>query len=130
MSVSQSLYTVLNSYNGLKSLIGEGSPVTCRLYHYVMPQNVTLPAVVYQDITSDRMNTIADSGGNGVERYTFQITAWDLTLSSVDAIMTQVLSAMQAATAFESVPYSIRGFFEVETKLYSMQRDFSIWYHF
>ncbi len=85
--------------------------------------------MVYQQITGDRVPTLADAGGSGVERITYQITSWATTYLSANAVAEQVRLAMNAATSFTvtSSPER-RDYFEDDTRLYAVEYDFFIHY--
>lgn len=128
MSGSESLYSDLIAFAGLQSLVANtDSPVTYRVYPYQMPQDSTLPAVVYQLIAGSRVLTVADDGGTGVERNVYQITAWGETLDDADSVIEQVRLALKDASR-NYVPQSKRETFDPDTRLHGVEYDFSQWY--
>ena len=128
MSGSESLYSDLIDYAGLQALIANtDSPATYRVYPYQMPQDITLPAVVYQLIGGTRVISLADDGGTGVERNVYQVTAWAETLDSADSVIEQVRLALKNADR-NYVPQSKRETFDPETRLHGVEYDFSQWY--
>ena len=127
-SAEAEVYTALTSYAGLQTLVTNGdSPETFRIYPLVMPQDETLPAVVYQRIVGNRITTLSDAGGTGVERVVFQFTTWSTTMLEAHDVMEQVRLALVAAS-FEIVPLSNRSVHEPQTRLFGMEYDFAIWH--
>jgi len=128
VSGSESLYSDLIAFPGLQALVANtDSPVTYRIYPYQIPQDSTLPAVVYQLIAGSRILTIADAGGTGVERNVYQITAWGETLDDADSVIEQVRLALKDSSR-NYVPQSKRETFDPDTRLHGVEYDFSQWF--
>lgn len=130
MTADEDLYTVLTSYAGLQALVGNGdSPETFRIYPVVMPQEESdKPAITYQRITGARINTMSDAGGSGVQNILYQITSWSRTHKEAHAVIEQVRLALFNNTTFQTVPINNRDNYESQTKLYSVEYDFSVWH--
>lgn len=122
------VYAALTGYAGLTALVNNGdSPLTYRIYPLVMPQDPTVPAVVYQRIVGSRILTMSNAGGSGVERIVFQFTTWSRTMNEAHDVMEQVRLALNAAN-FAAIPLSNRTTHEPDTRLYGMEYDFSVWH--
>ncbi len=84
MSVETALYTRLTTHSGTTALIGT------RCYPLLLPQRPTMPAVVYQRVSS--------SGQIGTtDRRTprFQLSCWASTYAGAAALAVQVRSALE-----------------------------------
>jgi hypothetical protein len=128
VSGSEALVADITAYAGVQALITNGdSPATYRIYPTLMPQDSTLPVVVYDLITGLRMNTIADAGGTGVEKNVFQVNAWATTLAGAEALAEQVRLALKSAGR-NYVPLYKRNDYDGETRLWTVVYDFSQWY--
>jgi hypothetical protein len=127
-AAEENLYTELTGFAGLQALVANSdSPITYRVYPLLMPQDGTLPAVVYQRIVGTREVTLADSGGSGVERVLFQLTSWATTLDAAHDVAEQVRLAL-AAAAFEVVVQDNRTGYESDTRLFSFTYDIAMWH--
>lgn len=120
MTAEADLYTALTGYAGLTAL------VSTRIHPQVMPQDETLPAVVYQRIVGTRVETM-DQSGSGVYRVVFQITAWSTTSVETWSVADQIEAAIDAAS-FNSIQLSTRADYDADTKLFGVSSDYSMWY--
>ena len=87
MALEESIYTRLTGFAGLSAL------VSTRVYPGRLPQNPTLPAVVYEGIAGFEFP--AFSSNSGTETRTFQITAWAETYSEAKSVETQIKLALK-----------------------------------
>lgn len=81
----------LEAHAGLRNL------VDTRIYPQILPQNGTLPAIVYQLISRTGADTRAEAAGLVVTRW--QFTANARTYAAAVAIMTQLKAALQSFTS-------------------------------
>jgi len=84
MTFAETLYSYLMGFPGLAALIGT------RCYPVKLPQELTLPAITYQQV-SDAPEYSHDPGASYMPRV--QITCWAETYIEVRALMMQVLAA-------------------------------------
>lgn len=89
MSAETELYAVLSAASGLTAL------VDTRIYPDAIPEDSTLPAVVYGRASTDPVLSI--SGQKFAETARFQITAWDKTRTSSSAVAAQIEAALLAS---------------------------------
>ncbi len=123
--IQQAIFSQLTNFAGLSALIA------ARAYPLMLPQNPTLPAVVYQIISNEREEL--HGGQTGDARPRFQITCWAATQAAVAAVATQVrLAVMSMAASVASV--TIKGtynagethIYEPDTKRYGVALDFFV----
>lgn len=84
MSAETAIYTRLTTHTGTAALIGT------RCYPLLLPQKPTLPAVVYQRISSS--GQIGTTDRRGVR---FQFSCWAATYAGAKALATQARSALE-----------------------------------
>lgn len=99
MSIESLLFTSLTGNSGLRSLI------SARLYPDVLPQGATLPAVVYQRISTPRQHTFGAGCPVAVSRPRLQYACWAATPAAALAVCEALRSALQAsgyAVTFDS----------------------------
>jgi len=132
--LEQGLVSYLTQYAGLVSLI------STRVYNFKIPQDATLPCLVYQRISTPRVLTHDTSGsGSDLSSPRFQFDAWATTSSSVKAITDQVRAAMNGksgtiGTAGNAV--TIQGAlvddeapsYDPDTELFRSRSDYIIWH--
>ena len=128
---TEAVYTVLSGYAGLQALVGNGdSPETYRIHAILMPQDQSVPAVTFQRVSDERVLTMTDAGGAGVVRDRIRITSWSKTLGEAQAVAEQVRLAMISATTFKSLQVFEADDREIDTLLYSVVSDYSVWYKY
>lgn len=88
MSLDAALYTRATGFAGLTAL------VSTRLYPDRLPQNPTLPAVVYSRVSGDHGECMESADGLGEARFNF--TAWATTKASAIAIREQLRLCFQS----------------------------------
>ena len=84
MSAETALYTRLTTHSGTAALI------STRCYPMLMPQNPTLPAVVYQRVSSSGQQGTTDR-----RALRFQISSWATTYAGAVALAVQVRGALE-----------------------------------
>ncbi len=85
--IEDALFSRLSGFAGLTSLVGT------RIYPVQLPQDVTLPAVVYTRISSER--EVAMGKDPGIARPRFDVSAWATTFDSSRAIAEQIRLALE-----------------------------------
>lgn len=88
MKIEEALYAHLKSYTGLTNLVGT------RIYPLVLPQNPTLPAIIYQKISRVGGRALSSPSPRYV-RARFQISCWGASYGSVKDVAEQVKAALQ-----------------------------------
>ena len=87
MTFETALYSYLSNFAGLAAL------VSTRIYPRQLPQNSTLPAVVYQRISGPRVHAMGSDPGITYPRY--QFTCHGTTPASAEAVSDQIRRAFQ-----------------------------------
>lgn len=122
MSIQSAVFATLGGYAGLSALVAG------RIYPDVAPQGSLRPYVAWQEITlQPTMDFAGDVSTGGLDFYIIQVSIFSKTRDEAREIFAQVRNAMAAANLFKSVLRDMRALpFEDETKLYSIQGDFSV----
>ena len=90
----------------------------------VLPHNAARPAITYQVINAEPINSFA--GSSGLDRVMLQIDAWASTYDSALQIAGEIRPLMEAA-GFKGLLDSRRTEFEDDTKLYRVSSDYWTW---
>ena len=90
MSIESTLFTALTTYAGLSTLIA------ARLYPDSMPQGAVLPCIVYQRISTPRVQVLGSTQAVAVSRPRFQFSCWALTASGALAVADKLRAALLA----------------------------------
>jgi len=120
-AVEQSLRTYLIADTTVKDLIGS------RVYPSRLPDNPTLPAVVYQKIST---TYDIPSGHVAATRSRIQLDAWDdsqLVAWSVSEAIHAALDVGSATGIHASFPEDSECSYDVDSGLYRVRDDFFIW---
>lgn len=122
-TIQQAMYESLGGFAGISALVG------ARVYPDIAPQDVARPFVVWQEINTEQMNSLAGSvESGGLTNYLIEATCWAATGAGARNLDAQVRAAMIAATQFKSVLSDGQSLgFDPDTKLYGYQSDFSVW---
>lgn len=99
--------------------------VNTRIFPVVMPQDVALPAVSYQRISADPVNTL--SGASGLVNAHIVINSWARTYDEAKALSLEIRTAMNGATTFRSVLTNELDGYDQDVSLYVVSQDFSCW---
>lgn len=123
MSIESSLINVLEGHAGLTAL------VSTRIYPDQLPDNPTLPAVVYQ-----RVATMHDkaSGKVPLRRVRFQIDVWSdrrLDTVNVGAQLHDVIDMQSASGIVAMFPEDDHDEFDADARLYRRRIDIYAWEH-
>lgn len=119
MSVESDIYSALTGYAGLSAL------VSTRVYPQVIPDGATLPAVAYQRVGTEPVQTL--HGTVPAARARFSFSAWAATYADALSVIAQVRAALLAAAAFEAVYEFEVDLFDEESRRSGRIADFSIW---
>jgi hypothetical protein len=121
MSLESDLYTALSTHGGLSALVGT------RIYPNRLPDNPTLPAVVYQRITT---NHNLASGNVPLIRARMQLDCYDDSYLSVVAVAVQVHAALDMASPTglaAAVPENDDDSYDPEALLHRRRLDVFVW---
>lgn len=105
-------------FNTLKNLSGN------RVYPLVMPQNPTLPAIVYSRVSINPFNRL--EGGSSIDQIRMQIDVYASTYSAVKSLAESVRTAMEAAS-FKATLQLEQDFFEPNLNIYQVTQDYYVW---
>ena len=131
MTIEEALYAELAGYTNLTDL------VSTRIYPMRLPENATLPGVVYYRMSAGRENDF--SGATGLARPTFRVQVWADDYKESHTVATQVRKALDGNTSQwgggSGVWASGRLTNDVdlmdpdlETPAYGVAMDFEVWH--
>lgn len=112
-------------YSALAANATVAAKVGARIYPLIMPQNPTFPALTYQRISSNQINSLG--GFSGLENPHIVINAWGTRYDTVKELAEDVHVTMDAATAFKALMASDIDGYDPDTGLYMVSQDFSCW---
>jgi len=109
--------------------------VADRIYPMMMPQNVTLPCLTYQRISTPRIITHDSSGATGdLTNPRFQFDAWGATQKSTKlisdalrAVLHGKTGAMGGVTIRAALADNEAPDFDPDSELYRSRSDYIIW---
>lgn len=112
------LYPYLIANTAVKAIVSD------RIYPLRAPQARTLPLLVYRRVSTDRVTCLA--GESGVEFMRVQIDCQAETYEGAKALASAVLTAMDAATTFDSYPDGQVDGYESDPELFIVSLDFQV----
>lgn len=125
MILEQGLFYFLSNNTSVKALVSN------RVYPARMPVKVTLPCLVYTNITSDSIRSLA--GQDGAREKLIQIDAWGATYNAAKSLADVVRKALDAykgsMSSVNVQSVSIQGerdFYESESEYYRVSVDYLI----
>jgi hypothetical protein len=113
-------------YSNLSTATSVTALVVDRIYPLLMPQDPTLPAVTYQRISDNPINSL--SGHGGLDNPRIQIDCWATSYSAVKTLSNAVIKAMDLSTSYKSLRMSDQDLYEDGTEIYRVSMDFSCWF--
>lgn len=128
---TEALITALRAHTGLQALLTNGdSPATYRIHNMILPQDIVMPAMVVRKVAQLRENTLAPSGGSGVDNMRARVTMYADTLAGAEAVSEQCRLALVAAASvsFKSVQLLNVDDYDDVTGRYQVACDYSIYY--
>lgn len=111
--IEQALFELLTGDGPLAALVGT------RVYPLVLPQNPTLPALVYTELRSSAL--VAADGDTGMRESRFQVSAWGATYPAVKGIKARLVGLLSGASGGEIERMAVDAMhdeYEVETGWY------------
>lgn len=85
------LRTLLTGNAGVAAL------VSTRVYPVVLPQNTTMPAIVYQELRSDSL--VQADGDTGARRGRFMLSCWASSYGGTKSLAAAVLAAVNGVAS-------------------------------
>ena len=126
-SIEESIYYKLVNDTGVKALVVK------RVYPIRLPQNVTLPCITYQRISTPRLHTHDKAGGTAYPR--FQITIWDDNPKDVKTLSDAVRTCLdgwsgtvESVKVQSSLSDDENSDYDPESQIYWTNLDFIIWH--
>lgn len=113
------------AYRTLTADAATARRVNTRIYPVVMPQKVALPAVSYQRVSADPVNTL--SGYAGMMNAHIVINSWAQTYDEAKALALEIRTAMNGAAAFKSLLVNELDGYDPDVSLYVVSQDYSCW---
>ena len=132
--LEEGLVSYLSAYAGLTAII------STRTYHIIIPQELALPCLTFQRISTATTHTHQTSGAAGdLAQARVQFDGWALTYAVAKSIIDQVRAALNGKTGeIGTAPnaYTIRASlvedespeYDPETEYYRCRSDYLIWY--
>jgi len=128
-TITEAVKAALDAYAPLQALVGNGdSPETYRIHPILAPQDTAKPFVVFHKVSGERLKTMADSGGTGVENMRYRISCYDEQIIDAQAVADNVRKALAAAATISAWHVFETDDYEIDTGLYHVTQDYSIWY--
>lgn len=112
-------------YSALSGNATVAVKVGSRIYPVVMPQDPTLPAITYQRIASEPVNTL--EGYAGLENVHISVMSWATGYLTAKELAEDVHVALNGATAFKALLVSDLDGFDPDVNLYVAAQDYSCW---
>ncbi len=106
------LYSVLNSLG-------------YKVFALQAPQNEKLPYAIYTLV--DQQIDVCASGSTDLEDIMYQLDVYSTNYGECKTIVGEMLAAIEAATEFKTVLYSISDSKEDTGKVFRSQCDFNLW---
>ena len=132
MNAIQALYTHLNASSGITSLSSN------RIYPGFAPQNITMPYITYNHISTVPVHAMVNDAP--LHEYRFQISVWTSAYNDTINLSTQVKSALRDLSGtlgtssfivqrvfFDSEFNIAEQDYELNTVVYHKAQDFIVW---
>jgi hypothetical protein len=120
MTIADDIYSLLTNDAGVSAL------VSTRVYPMSLPQDGTLPAITYTQV-SDNPQVNLD-GENALRANRYQFDCFSTTYTGAHALGEALKTAMETATAFTSIRESMTDLYNNDPAQYRVSMDFSIWH--
>jgi hypothetical protein len=120
MTIKDDIYTRLSGDAGVTALVGT------RIYRRVLPQDSTLPAITYTQVSERPLVNL--DGENTTRNARFQFDCFGSTDSAAEDLADALRAAMITDSVFASVRESQSDAYTDDAKQYQVSIDFSIWF--
>jgi len=128
MAFGKSLYAYLITVNALTALVGR------RIYPQVLPQNIALPAITYEQINRFPVHVMGNDTGNP-EHVIYWLHCFGETYNDANDVADQVITALEDYAGTMGTNTVQRCFFEEQADEYDpkvetphIRLEFEIWY--
>jgi len=109
--------------------------VSGRIYYVSAPQDVQTPYIVFFKVTAPREHS--HDGASSLVNARFQFSVFDVTYKKCKEIAEEIRLSIQGFSGYMGGGVYVNGCFyideidnyEVETKLYHLAVDYSLWHH-
>lgn len=101
--------------------------VNSRIYPLVIPQNPTLPAITYQRVSGQHINTL--DGFANLENAHIAISIYATRYDSAKELAEDVHKTMDEARTFRALLSNDADGYDPETGLFYISQDWSCWDH-
>jgi len=118
VNVEQQIYSVLAADSAVAALVGT------RIHPILLPQNVIMPAISYQRITTVPQNGL--QGHHSIDQVRVQVDSWASTYAGAKSLAAAVRVAMYLTPLFALTVMELDDY-DHEEKIYRVIQDFSIW---
>jgi hypothetical protein len=112
-------------FSVLKNNTQVAAAVSTRIYPLMLPQVSTLPAIVYQRISSTPTTSI--DGDSGLDSVRIQVSCWADTYGAAKGLAEKVRTAVNGATTLKSITLMESDDIDNETRKYRALIDFRLW---
>ena len=119
MTVGEDVYTELSGNGALTDLVGT------RIHPNWLPQDVSLPAVSFMQVSETPQNIL--SGELALKNHRIQVDCWASSYSSAQDVAAAVVTAIADATLFDSYRLGQQDVYEPAVDIHRVSMDFSIW---
>jgi hypothetical protein len=120
MTISSDIYSLLTNDAGVSAL------TSTRVYPMNIPQNATLPAITYTQVSENPQVNL--EGENALRATRYQFDCFSTTYTGAHALGEALKTAMETATAFTSIRENMTDIYNNDPEQYRVMMDFSIWY--
>jgi phage tail protein X len=119
--IESKVYAALSGNAALAAL------VSTRIYPLQFPQGVTVPALTYERISTERQYSL--TGYSGIEQVGLQVMVLASTYAQARQVSDAVVSAMEGAAAFQALLDTGIDIYQDEVGQYGTILDFGVWHH-
>jgi hypothetical protein len=117
--IESDLRTYLIAHEDIQPLVGT------RVYPMFLPQNPTLPAITYQRVSGNRVQSL--KGVNSLSHPRIQYDCWAESYTDVKDLAEKLINALNDYSGV--IFYNDRDLYEQDVELYRVSIDISIWHH-
>lgn len=119
MTIGEDVYSELSGDAGLSAL------VSTRIYPQWLPQETTLPAVTFTQVSENPQNTIG--GELALRNHQYQFDIFATSYASAQSVVAALNTAVQSASAFQAYRLTQQELYEPQTEVHRVSVDFSLW---
>lgn len=109
----------------LKAAAGVDAIIAGRIFPLLRPQGESLPALVYERISTDPVNSL--QGSSGLDGVQLRLTSWAPSYKTAQQLATAVRAAMAAAPGFKSVYQAQQDSYDKDVGQYGVVQEYRLW---